>query len=219
MAAGNYADLALAAPAERLGRCGDDKLQRRFTQEIAEYRAAVLAQQFCARPDTDFPSQAALNCDRISWVFLTALPSEENSCLDRIWRAGFAHHFVLAYSAFARHKGQALQGGNPKTPNSIIGEGEGMRRPDQAPRRHCLASHGHMLAGGVPVSTRPILCSTTVFPIGLSGVADDIEPPHRQLHHSGHLHQSRHRTAAPATTLLRTSTSVQVRARRRSWWT
>ena len=119
MAAGNYDDLALAAPVEKLGRCGDDKLQHRFTQEIEEYRAVMLAQQFRARPDTDFPSQAALNCDRISSVFLTALPSEENSCLDRIWRAGFAHHFGLAYSAFARHEGQALRGVKLNSPNSI----------------------------------------------------------------------------------------------------
>jgi len=61
MAAGNYDDLALAALAEMLAHCGDDKLQRRFTPEIAEYRAVVLAQQF-----HDFLSQAALNCDRNS---------------------------------------------------------------------------------------------------------------------------------------------------------
>jgi len=119
MAAGNYADLALAAPAERLGRCGDDKLQRHFTQEIEEYRAVVLAQQFRARPDTDFPSQAALNCDRISSVFLTALPSEENSCLDRIWRAGFAHHFGLAYSAFAT-KDRLCEVSNPILPTPFV---------------------------------------------------------------------------------------------------
>jgi len=59
MAAGNYADLALAAPTERLGRCGDGKLQRRFTQEFEEYRPVVLAQQFRARPDTDFLSQVS----------------------------------------------------------------------------------------------------------------------------------------------------------------
>jgi len=36
MAAGNYADLALAAPAERLGRCGDDKLQRASPKRLKE---------------------------------------------------------------------------------------------------------------------------------------------------------------------------------------
>ena len=42
---------------------------------------------------------------------------EENNCLKRIWRGGFAHHFDLAYSAFARPKGQALRGVKPNTPN------------------------------------------------------------------------------------------------------
>jgi len=59
-------------------------------------RAAFLAQELLASDGFFF--HTALNCACISSVFLTALSTEENNCLNCIWRAGFSS-FGLAYSA------------------------------------------------------------------------------------------------------------------------
>ena len=104
-----FNDLTLAFPAEQLGLHAENgKVQHLLTKEIEEGRATQLKAEFREQEPSYFPGQAALNCDRISSVFLTALPTESNTCLDCVWRAGFANHFGLPYDAFARNEGEPL---------------------------------------------------------------------------------------------------------------
>jgi len=122
------------------------------------------------------------------------------------------HFGGLAYSAFARNEGQALRGVKPKTPNSIGEYGNsltlakvkgcaGQIKPHDgiAWLLMVICLQAKYSCDSESVSTRPILSSAIASPI--------------RSFRSGR----RQRTAAPATTLLRASTSVQVRARRRSW--
>ena len=108
-----------APPAEDLGSKGEGRLQNLFTKEIEDYRASALAESFRQTDADYFPARAALNCDRISSVFLTAIPTESNTCLDIVWRAGFANHFGLPFHAFSRHEGQQLRGVKKDGANSV----------------------------------------------------------------------------------------------------